>query len=29
MAVITTVACNQSEEDLGLIVGLIGSVLGE
>ncbi|CAM9375481.1 unnamed protein product [Ascophyllum nodosum] len=28
MAVITTVACYQSEEDLGLIVGLIGAVLG-
>lgn len=29
MAVITTVACNNSEEDVAVIIGLIGAVLGE
>lgn len=29
MAVITTVACNKSEEDVAVIIGLIGAVLGE
>eukprot|EP01084_Bolivina_argentea_P124366 220382_1 len=28
LASIITIACNQSEEDLGLVVGLIGAILG-
>lgn len=29
LAVTTTVACNKSEEDVAVIIGLIGAVLGE
>lgn len=29
MAVVATVACNQTEEDVAVVVGLIGAILGE
>lgn len=29
LAVVTSIACNQSEEDVAVIVGLIGALLGE